>query len=305
MNNTDQLLSRVHDFARRQHGVLTVAQSRRLGVDRALLRRLVRRGEWQPLHFGTYWIRPRDEPGLHTRVSAAQLSCSGRVVAVGPTAARLWGLQGADGRDPTLHLACPGYRQPRGDLVFHKLGRRETTVLRGLEVTTLRQTLADVLLTEQPMVAVSLLESALHQRLLLPADLPALDTLLCGHAGVEQARQLLCRGDWRAESPLETRNRLVCADDGMPPEILQWVLPDPTSGVRYRLDAGYPTRWVAMEADGRSVHDQPLALHADRERQNALLSAYPGLVILRFAWQDSLRPGRFLAALRRALGRQR
>ncbi len=303
MIDTSRLLSRVHAFARRQHDVLTVAQSRQLGVDRALLRRLLRRGEWQPLHFGTYWIRSRDEPGLHTRVSAARLSGSGRVVAVGPTAARLWGLQGADGRDPTLHLACPGYRQPRGDLVFHKLGRRETTVLHGLEVTTLRQTLADVLLTEQPMVALSLLDSALHQHVLLPADLPALDTLLCGHTGVARARQLLHMGDGRAESPLESRNRLVCTDHGMPPEVLQWVLPDRASGVRYRLDAGYPTRWVAMEADGRSVHDQPRALHTDRQRQNALLSAYPGLVILRFTWQDSLRPGRFLASLRRALGR--
>ncbi|HET6635425.1 MAG TPA: type IV toxin-antitoxin system AbiEi family antitoxin domain-containing protein, partial [Streptomyces sp.] len=71
MNDTNRLLSRVHDFARRQHDVLTIAQSRQLGVDRALLRRLVRHGEWQPLLFGIYWTRPRDEPGLRTRVCAA------------------------------------------------------------------------------------------------------------------------------------------------------------------------------------------------------------------------------------------
>lgn len=305
MNDTNRLLSRVHDFARRQHDVLTIAQSRQLGVDRALLRRLVRHGEWQPLLFGIYWTRPRDEPGLRTRVCAAQLSGPGRVVAVGLTAARLHGLQGADGRDPALHLACQGYRKPRGDLVFHKLGHRETTVLHGLEVTTLKQTMADVLLTEQRMPALSLLDSALHQRALLPADLPAVDALFCGRTGVERARHLLHMGDGRAESPLESRNRLVCTDHGMPPEVLQWVLPDPASGVRYRLDAGYPGQWVGMEADGRGVHDQPRALHSDRERQNALLSAYPGLVILRFTWQDSLRPDRFLASLRRALARER
>lgn len=304
MNETDQLLSRVRALAHGQHGVITVSQARQLGLPRSLMRRMAAHGQWRPLARGTYWVLgPGGEPGLHARVCAAQLSGPGRTVATGPTAARLHQLQGVDPGDPSLHLACRGYRKPRGDIVYHKLGDRRTTRLKGMEVTTLQQTIADILLTEKRMVALSLLDSALHQRVLLPTGLAAVNALLCGRTGVDRARRLLGEGDGRAESPLETRNRLLCADHGMPPEILQWPLPDPATGIRYRLDAGYPSRWVGVEADGRSVHDRPEALHADRERQNALLSAYPGLIILRFTWRDSLRPERFLAALRRALAR--
>lgn len=113
----------------------------------------------------------------------------------------------------------------------------------------------------------------------------------------------MTEADGRAESPLETRNRLVCTDHGMPPEILQWPLTHPQSGVRYRVDVGYPSRWVGVEADGRSVHDLPEAVHRDRMRQNALLSAFPGLVLLRFTWWDSHHPDRFVADLRQALAR--
>lgn len=152
------------------------------------------------------------------------------------------------------------------------------------------------------MTAVSVLDSALHQGL-LPGGPAELERLVIGRTGVDQALRRMAEADGRAESPLETRNRLICTDHGMPPETLQWPLPDPQSGTRYRLDAGYPSRWVGVEADGRDVHDRPGALHADRGRQNDLLSAYPGLVILRFTWADSVNPERFLGALRRALTR--
>jgi hypothetical protein len=295
----------IRALAARQDGVVTTAQAIRLGVPRSRIRRLAAHGTWRHLARGAYWVVPRGEPRLRTRVRAAQLSCGGRSVAVGPTAARLHGLEGADSGDAVVHLASRGHREPPDGIVHHRLGRRETTSLGTLAVTTVAQTVADVLLSKKRMPAVSVLDSALHQRL-LPGGLGHVEALLFGRTGVDRALRRMAEADGRAESPLETRNRLVCADHGMPPETLQWPLSDPRSGVRYRLDAGYPSRWVGVEADGRSVHDRQDALHADRARQNDLLSAYPELVILRFTWADSVRPERFLAALRRALtGRPR
>lgn len=294
----------VRVLANRQDGVVTAAQAVRLGVPSSRIQRLARHGTWRPLARGAYWVVPHGEPRLTTRVRAMQLTCRGRTVAAGPTAAQLHGVEGTDSRDLTVHLASPFRRRPRDGVVFHLLpGRSETTSVRGIEVTTVAQTVADILRTEDRMTAVSVLDSALNQGL-LHGGVADLERLVFGRTGIDRALRRMSEADGRAESPLETRNRLVCTDHGMPPETLQWPLPDPHSGTRYRLDAGYPSRWVGMEADGRGVHDQPSALHADRGRQNDLLSAYPGLVILRFTWSDSLRPERFVGALRRALTRQ-
>lgn len=313
----------VRALAVQQDGLVTAAQARRLDVPAAFVRRILHHGIWQPLEHGVYWVVPHGDPRPRTRVRAALLSC-GRGhghVAVGPTAALLHGLDGTDPHDPTLHLAAPTPGRPRTGYVVSRLGRRETVSLRGIEVTTVPQTVADVLRTEDRMTAVSVLDSALHQDRLPTgrtgrtgstgpdgpsgADGPAaVETLLHRLPGARQARSLLAEGDRRAESPLETRSRLVCADAGMPPETLQWPLPDLTTGTRYRIDLGWPSRGVGVEADGRAVHGEPDALYADRRRQNALLAAHPGLVLLRFTWRDAVDPDRFLDTLRRALARR-
>jgi very-short-patch-repair endonuclease len=75
-------------------------------------------------------------------------------------------------------------------------------------------------------------------------------------------------------------------------------------GRRRRLHAlprpGGPERRIAIEADGRSAHDGPDALHQDRFRQNVLKLA--GWVVLRFTWADVLRrPGYVVATVRGAL----
>ncbi|MCT2589540.1 hypothetical protein LHJ74_06315 [Streptomyces sp. N2-109] len=173
------------------------------------------------------------------------------------------------------------------------------------------QTVADLLLTQDRMTGVSVLDSALRQGRLPGAansatagaagGKRAVLTLLRGRTGAPRARVWLAEGDGRAESPLETRHRLICTDAGMAPEVLQWRLADPHTGTRYRVDAGWPSRGIGVEADGEEVHSRPQAVYADRHRQNALLAAYPGLVLLRFTWQDALRPARFLDQLGQAL----
>ncbi len=302
MIDESELLVRVHAVAARQDGVLAGVQAAELGVPEALIRRIVRRGRWLPLARGSYWVVPQGQPRLRTQVRAALFSCGSRSVAVGPTAARLHGLQGVPRRDRTVHVGCPAPGKSRSGIAVHRLCRRQTTWLRGLPVTTVAQTVADVLRTQDRMTAVSVADSALHQRL-VPGGIAALDELLRGQPRVETARRLLGEVDERAESPLETRNRLVCTDAGMPPETLQWPLAD-TTGARYRVDLGWPSKGVGVEADGSAVHDSPEALYRDRHRQNALLAAYPGLILLRFTWRGSLEPERFLGSLRQALMRR-
>lgn len=305
MNGDMGLSARARELAARQDGVLTREQVAELGVSRALMRRMVRQGRWVRLDRGSYWVAADDRPPrLRTRVRGALLSSGADAVACGPTAVRLHGVHGVpQAADRSVHVASPKPHRPRDGVTLHRLGARRTVWLRGMPVTTVAQSVADMLRTADRATAVSVMDSALQQGL-LPGGTDELHHMLRGYPGGERARGLLCQADGHAESPLETRGRLVCTDAGMPPEVLQWRLSD-ASGARYRIDLGWPSRGVGVEADGRAVHGEPEALYADRHRQNALLSAYPGLVLLRFTWRDSLEPDRFLVSLRQALGRGR
>jgi hypothetical protein len=302
MNGDMGLPARARALAARQDGVLTRQQAAELGVPGADLRRLVRQGRWVRLGRGCYWVAADGgSPRLRTRVRGALLTCGPGAVAYGPTAVRLHGLHGVpSAADRTVHVACPHSARPRQGVTLHRLGRRRVVEWRGLPMTTVTQSVADVLRTEDRATAVSVLDSALHLGLLPGGALNELYDALHGYPGGARARGLLKVADGRAESPLETRGRLVCTDARMPPEVLQWELRD-ADGVRRRVDLGWPGRGVGVEADGRTVHDLPEALYADRHRQNALLAAHPGLVLLRFTWRDTLEPDRFLETLRHTL----
>jgi hypothetical protein len=90
-------------------------------------------------------------------------------------------------------------------------------------------------------------------------------------------------------------------DDGLPSPVLQWRIPDPKQWSPWRVDLGWPTELVGLEADGRQEHDRPEALHRDRFRQNRLLTLLPGLTLIRVTWRDTYTPRSFLTPLRQAL----
>jgi hypothetical protein len=115
------------------------------------------------------------------------------------------------------------------------------------------------------------------------------------------ARQYLDQADGRAESPLETRIRLLALDGGLPPPVLQWRIQDPDHGCHYRIDLGWPQFLLGLEADGLGPHGTPQALYRDRHRQNRLATLLPGLTLLRFTWADTYRPDVMLRSIRQAL----
>lgn len=161
------------------------------------------------------------------------------------------------------------------------------------------RTVADNLLRVGRYEGVSLLDAALNSRRLREQDLGAVAGLLRGRRGAVEARGWLGQADGRAQSPLETRVRLRCADGAVPPEHLQFVVRDPGGHLLAVADFAWPGARLLAEADGRAVHDMPAALHSDRRRQNRLTSA--GWRILRFTWQDTLTPHHIPTTVRRAL----
>ncbi|MFC3995194.1 type IV toxin-antitoxin system AbiEi family antitoxin domain-containing protein [Nocardiopsis sediminis] len=296
-------LSHVHALADSQHGVVSRAQAVECGLSAGQIDRLIRRHEWRRLRTGVYLVR-RDPapPALAARVMAAQLIHGPRAVAVGPTAARLWRLQGL--------LRGPGYEYvhltvaDRGAsastglrLYGWNVEPGEVTLRKGIRLTTPARTLRDTVLLTDRDSAVSVIDSALAQGLVDPGDLPALAAANTGRVGAPRSRPWWDLAAFGAESTLETRLRLICHDAGIPPEALQYPVHDSTGTVVGHADLAWPSWGVVAEADGHGPHSLPGALYTDRHRQNSIVTTPDHLTLLRFTWSDLHHPREIVAMI--------
>ena len=89
--------------------------------------------------------------------------------------------------------------------------------------------------------------------------------------GSARARAVCALADERAESPQETRLRLVLHRNGLPAPVPQYVVRDRGRRIA-RVDFAWPDRRVAVEYDG-AWHAESGQFGRDRRRINRLLAA--------------------------------
>ncbi|RNL86564.1 hypothetical protein [Halostreptopolyspora alba] len=295
-------------LAAQQYGFVTRDQALACGADDGIVRRLLRGRHWARVYPRVYAVRGLCEPAdedqrLHQRVMAAQLALGRAAFAGGDTAARLWGMQGLppwNGRD--VHMVIPALgaqRHVRGihlhtwDTADDEITATET----GIRLSTPGRTLRDTLLHVDRETGVCLIDSALNHGLVHPADIPTLDAANRRRRGSRRVRGWWPLSDGRAQSPLETRIRLVCVDGGLPPSDLQRVFTDARGRIIAVADLWWEDLRVIGECDGLAPHGQPKTLAHDRQRQNALQTYYPDSRIVRFTWEDIYRPAYVLATV--------
>lgn len=301
---------RARAVAGRQEGVIAAWQCRQLGLGPDEVRALCRSGRWQRLYRGTYLVDAdiAGDPGHGALTRAGLLTAGPKAVAVLGSAAAIHGIQGVPGRDSRVHVSLPGNQaRPRrtvdAGLTLHQLriASHEVTMVDGAAVTTPLRTVADLVLQLDRYSAVSVMDSALNLGLITDTELATLPELIAGRRGAVRARLWVPEADARAASPLETRVRLCCVDDRVPPDTLQHPVYDRHGELLGIADLAWLGARVLGEADGQSVHEHPDALFRDRWRQNDLANA--GWVVIRFTWADTLRPGYIGYVVRQALGR--
>ncbi|UFU07110.1 hypothetical protein [Ruania halotolerans] len=153
--------------------------------------------------------------------------------------------------------------------------------------------------------ALSVLDSALHQGRADAATLRRVKTLVRGRRGAARTHEYWDLVDGRAESPLETRARLIFHDADVAPDELQVPLRNADGAVMAYGDMGWRLAdgtWLIVEMDGREVHAAPEAVYRDRARQNEVLAAGRTL-FLRFTGADLGRHQTMVAQVRRSLAR--
>ncbi|HET7466983.1 MAG TPA: DUF559 domain-containing protein, partial [Candidatus Dormibacteraeota bacterium] len=147
------------------------------------------------------------------------------------------------------------------------------------------------------VAATVILDTALHRRIVSKGQLQAWIESHPGFRGIGVLRRALELADHRAESPMETRLRLLFIVAGLPRPSLQVSLYDGRGLFLARPDLYYPIHRLAIEYDG-ATHRHNLA--ADNRRQNRLLEA--GYRLLRFTAADVLTtPAATVEIVRRAL----
>jgi hypothetical protein len=280
-------------FARRHDDVISRRHARQLGMsDQAISLRRTQHGWSSPVR-GALLVPPvGDEVRAHARAAA---EVTGEIVCA-LTAARLHGLPGLPRHRPgeLVDLAvvgAPGRRQRRGcRRHWWDVSRGDVVDLDGIRATSVLRTLEDLVLTLDRDAMVCVLDAMLNTRLLSLDDLADIRNRLTVRRGAEAIGRLWDLVDGRAESPLESRLRLLLTDGGVPPEELQCLVRNPKTGRAVaRLDLAWPSRRVAVEADGEQPHSQPDPLFRDRDRQNNLVQLRWEL--LRFTWRDVLHRG--------------
>jgi uncharacterized protein DUF559 len=220
----------------------------------------------------------------------------------GRTAAEMYGLLDvARPSDPVEVVVPPGARwHPQPGIAVRSAALTGDVVRRGpwLRWTSGVRTAADLARREPPVEAVVLLDQLVRAGVVDLAELRAAVAALPRCRGSARARTAVAAADGLAESPQETRVRLVLLSGGLPSPVAQYVVRG-AAGFVARVDFAWPEDRLALEYDG-TWHSEPGQFARDRERLNRLTAA--GWRVLFVTAADLRRPERLVARVRAALG---
>jgi hypothetical protein len=284
-------------LAESQHGVVSLAQLRSLGLGRSAVAERVKAGRLHRIHRGVYAVGHRRLSG-HGRSLAAVLAYGPRAALSHRSAAGHWGLRPDNRARADISLPLRSVRSRPGIDAHAMPTLRPVDVTRheGIPCTSVARTLLDL----ADAVPRRQLERAVEQAELLRLfDLRAIEDVLAhanGRRGAAVLRGLLAELDDEpglTASELEDRFVDLCRAAGLPkPEINQWVVVD--HGPPIRADFLWRRQRLIVETDGWRSHGTRQGFERDRLRdQRARLA---GWEILRFTRRQLLRDPSWVTA---------
>jgi G:T-mismatch repair DNA endonuclease (very short patch repair protein) len=211
----------------------------------------------------------------------------------GRSAAVLWGVPDVAGPDDDVEVVLPaGRRWHAGP------GVRVRTLLAGQELVRCGRwsclpradTVVDLARSADGDEAVVLLDRLVRARLAPLDDVRAAAARLPACRGSARAQLAARLADGLAESPQETRLRLLLHRAGVPP-VAQYRVVD-RDGLVARVDFAYPELRLAIEYDGL-WHAERRTFLDDRRRLNRLTAT--GWIVLHVTVDDLRRPEQLLA----------
>jgi hypothetical protein len=268
-----------------------------------LTRAQLRSSAWRRLYPDVYACAGLEVTHAVRALAVTRLLLPG-AVASGRSAAALWGIdEGApeDDVEVTVPSACR-----RGDVPGVRVSRRalpadDVTRTRGVPVTTPLRTALDLARALPPVDAVVALDALLRTGLVRLTDVRSAAAAATGR-GCRRARDAAARADGLAESPQETRLRLLLHASPLPLPLAQHTVRDAEGRFVARVDFAWPGARLAVEYEG-AWHGEPQNVVRDRARLNRLTAAGWRVVFVTAA--DLRRPAQLLTRIAAALAASR
>jgi putative AbiEi antitoxin of type IV toxin-antitoxin system/uncharacterized protein DUF559 len=288
-------------LAEPQHGVVSLAQLRSLGLCKSAVSKRARNGRLTRIHRGVYAVG-HGRLTREGRWMAAVLACGPKAVLSHRSAAALWGIRSDNRAKTDVSLPSPSAR-PRPDIDVHRsatLREQDVTIHDGIPCTTVARTLLDL----ADVLARRGVERAVDQaeRLRL-FDLRAVEEVLSrsnGRRGAGVLRAVLAAydGPTLTDEELEERFFRLCRRAGIPqPEVNAWVV---LEDGEVKADFLWRPERLVIETDGYGAHGTRRAFERDRRRDRRLRLA--GYETFRFTWSEvDKEPARVAQTLRRLL----
>ncbi len=154
-------------------------------------------------------------------------------------------------------------------LIRSRLRPEEITTLGTITLTTPERTAFDVVRWSDRVDGIAALDALLNRQVVRMTALSAYRALIGRGPGSRLFANALAVAEPLAESPMETRSRLVLVDSGLPRPVAQHVIRDSEGRFVARVDLAYPVERVALEYEG-DHHRERDTFRRDIDRLNAL-----------------------------------
>jgi hypothetical protein len=288
----------VHAVARSRHGVVGTTEAMQLGMSRSQLRTEIDKGIWRRAAPGAL-VASAAPRTWRQQIAVATVSTGG--VASHRAAARLHHLDGH--RSDVVELTVPPTtRVDRPGWTVHRcsIDPCDLTEVDGLPTTNLARTLVDL----GAVVVDDLVEQALDDSLRRGASSRWISATLervdrPGPSGGAALRRVLARPDRSGPLPDSRFERLIeraAVEAGLPPPCRQVRVHGVDGRLVAVLDAAWPDRRIASEAQSERWHGGPRGAQRDLDRHNRLTSM--GWKLLYATWADARSPASFTSRLR-------
>jgi hypothetical protein len=277
-------------LAARSHGVVTRRQLLAAGITSDEIDHRLSLGALLREHRGVYRVGHR-APSVEARYLAAVLACGDGAVLSGRAAGHLWGL--TKGAVPPPEVAAPTERRVNG-VTTHRVRSVERTTHRGIPITTVPRTLADL----AAVLSLDALARACHEAGVRYDTTPKhVEAVLAERSRTKGAKKL------RAILSGDVHVSLSVLERAFLKRLREAALPLPRTNKRAhgrRVDCRWPDHRLTVELDSYRYHSSRHAWEQDRRREREARAR--GDEFRRYTYGDVLeRPRLMLAELRTLL----
>ena len=222
------------------------------------------------------------------RARAAWLWCGGEATLIGRSAAAMYGTNWIDG-NLAAEICRLDRRHPPGIKVrTYALSADDVCWVDDIRLTTPQRTAFDVGRLYMFDKSVPVLDALVRATDIKVADVVALADDRPGVKGRRRLRAVLELVDGGAESPQESRLRLMLVRGGLPMPQTQIVFSDDLGNARIRVDIGWPEWKVGVEYDGEQHWTDARQRSWDIER--LVIAESEGWIIVRVSAEMMSRP---------------